>query len=124
MENYILDAPDFAPDDIILKLKNAQFARCYKTMQNEIVVEDEKNYGAVSVKVVNKAGKAEVVRKFPQIGSVPQITVTVLFIVISYVLLREINFILAIIAGQLLSMVYFLPKTTAFRNRVEAALKV
>ena len=113
MEN-ILDQPDFSATDIMEKLKKEGFHRVYETMQNEIIVEE---IPSVGVKIVNINGKAVVKRRFPQIGSVPQIAATVICLV-----LTRFNIILAIILGQIASMVYYYPKIKTLKERVEKCL--
>ena len=113
MEN-ILDQPDFSAADIMEKLKKAGFERVYETLKNEIVVEE---IPSVGVKIVNKDGKAFVKRRFPQIGSVPQIAATVICLV-----LTGFNIIISLVLGQVASMVYYYPKINNLKERVEKCL--
>ena len=113
MEN-ILDQPDFSPIIIVEKLKKHGFHNVYETMTNEIILEEVPSVG---VKIVNKNGKAVVKRRFPQIGSVPQITIMIIFLI-----LTRFNLILSIILGQGASMLYYYPKITNLKERVEKCL--
>ena len=113
MDN-VLDQPDFSTADIMEKLKKAGFERVYETLKNEIVVEE---IPSVGVKIVNKDGKAFVKRRFPQIGSVPQIAATVICLV-----LTGFNILISLVLGQVASMVYYYPKINNLKERVEKCL--
>ncbi|MBL4648422.1 MAG: hypothetical protein JKY03_01735 [Aureispira sp.] len=79
-----------------------------------------KDSDAVKVQInINSRGTASVHKKFPQIGSSVQVVSTFLFLIIGFMRVLPYPIISAVILGQIISVLWFLPKVNNLKKEVE-----
>jgi len=101
-------------------LNNAGLLRHYE-LENGVIEVQEAD--AIKVSIRYDAGGVRVVPNFPQIGNGPQILVTILILVVSFVLGIPFSWVVALLGGQAFSYFWFTPKINALKDRVETAIR-
>ena len=119
MKNDILDNRFNDSNDLKHALSRGGFKKFFELNNGRIVVK-ESDVIQVNIDLVN--GIPVVKTKFPTIGNVPQIAVTLLFIFPLYLFGFPLAWLIAIAAGQLFSYIWYMPKIKQLKTKVEAVL--
>ncbi|WMX13873.1 MULTISPECIES: hypothetical protein [unclassified Aureispira] len=122
MQNLPLDHRTHTINSIKESLIKAGITNMYAHQKGYVIVKG--TYGdSVKVQInLDAHGTATVQKKFPQIGSGPQVLATIFFLIIGFSGFLPFPFISAIILGQLVSFLWFYPKIQLLKKTVESII--